>query len=230
MMKRLCRVLLLLALALTLASCGKAGGSGTSSGAAEKTSVPASQGAASGNEGTEQADTKASDSGKTEAAMIPGKLNFIDLDDREASVLKGISFSGNRSGSKDFNEKAAATEGIRCIFELNEYVAGIPDTDVTSGISVYVLKHREDQTSYEKERFSDETAGFVYRYEMEQNEGDDWGSFYLNPEECEAGYYDFVFVYKDKAVATMLTRFYAQGELEEKTDKELEEIMKGLIK
>jgi len=52
-----------------------------------------------------------------------------------------------------------------------------------------------------------------------------WGNFYLNPEDCEAGYYDFVFTYQGKAIAILLTRFYNDGELSEKSGAELEALM-----
>ena len=53
----------------------------------------------------------------------------------------------------------------------------------------------------------------------------EWGSFYLNKEECEPGYYDFVFTYEGKAIATLLTRFYNENELTVKSDAELEALM-----
>ena len=53
----------------------------------------------------------------------------------------------------------------------------------------------------------------------------EWGSFYLHPEECEPGYYDFVFTYEGKAIATLLTRFYNEDELTVKSDAELEALM-----
>ena len=161
------------------------------------------------------------------AANLTGKLSFIELDDRDSSVLRGVTLFGNRAGSAEFNEKSVSIENIRCIFELNEYVGAIPDTDAESGMEVYVLQHRDDQAYYETARFSEETPGFAALYRMERVEGDDWGEFYLNPEDAAPGYYDFVFVYEGKAIATLLTRFYNQGELEGKSDAELEALMLG---
>ena len=40
------------------------------------------------------------------------------------------------------------------------------------------------------------------------------------------GYYDFVFLYKNKVFATMLTKFYKPDELLNKSDAELEKLMK----
>ncbi len=57
--------------------------------------------------------------------------------------------------------------------------------------------------------------------------GSCWASFYLNPEDAEPGLYDFVFTNNGKAVATLLTRFYEEGELEDKSDDELKSIMSG---
>ena len=42
------------------------------------------------------------------------------------------------------------------------------------------------------------------------------------------GYYDFVFTYEGKAIAALLTRFYAEGDLRAKSDADLEKLMHEL--
>ncbi len=71
-------------------------------------------------------------------------------------------------------------------------------------------------------------AGYCdLRYPSEEENPEEWcwGAFYLPPEECEPGYYDFVFPCDGKAIATLLTRFYGAGELSGKSDDELETLM-----
>ena len=217
-MKKLLTIALTLALILGLTACGaganKPDDPGTNPGGQTQTD-PGTDPGGQTDPGTDPG---------TGSAAPDGTLRFIDLDDRDSSVLRGVCFCGNRAGSDEFNDRAPAAEGIRCIFELNEYVSGTPDTDA-GAILVYVLQHREDQKSYETARFSDEMSGFVALYNMEQREDGDWGEFYINPEDAEPGYYDFVFVYEGKAVATLLTRFFAEGELENQTDQQLAAIM-----
>ena len=164
-----------------------------------------------------------SDKEDAEKAGLTGKLVFIDPDGEK--IIRGLSLSGNRSGTAEFNSKEPATEGIRCVFELSEYVCVTPDTDETR-MSVYVFKHREDQSSYEKTDLSDPGDECVTVFESERDEDGYWGEFYLNPDE-EPGYYDFVFAVEDKAVASLVTRFYPMGELEGKTDAELEKLMQN---
>ncbi len=215
-MKKLLTIALILALVLGLTACGcAANNAGTHPGA-----DPGGQ-----TDPANTPDEPGTVPGDPQAAQLDGTLRFIELKDRDAHILRGVRISGNRAGSEEFNSKAPATEGIRCVFELNEYVAALPDTDVTSGLQVYVLQHREDQKSYQAAQFSDEMPGFAALYSMEQREGDDWGEFYLNPEDAQPGYYDFVFVYEGKAIAILLTRFYDEGQLENLTDKELYECM-----
>jgi hypothetical protein len=209
-MKKLLTIALTLALILGLTACGCA----ANKPAANPGTNPS---------GNSQTDPNTDPGGSD--AVLDGSLCFIDRDDRDSSVLRGVRFSGNRSGSDEFNSKPPATSGIRCIFELNEWVAAMPDTDVTSGILVYVLPHREDQKYYETAQFSGDMPDLAAVYNMEHIDGEGWGAFYLNPEEAEAGYYDFVFVYEGKAIATLLTRFYDEGQLENLTDKELYECM-----
>jgi len=153
---------------------------------------------------------------------LTGKLVFIDPDGDE--VIRGVSISGNRSGTAEFNSKEPAAEGIRCVFELSEYVGVTPDTDETQ-IKLYVFEHRV-LDFYKEELVEDREKGCVTVFDLERDEDGYWGEFYLNPDE-EPGYYDFVFAVENKAVASLLTRFYPMGELEGKTDAELEKLMKG---
>ena len=45
----------------------------------------------------------------------------------------------------------------------------------------------------------------------------------------EAGLYDLVFTYNDKPVGALITKFYKNDELMDKSDEELEELMKGIM-
>ena len=221
-------------LLLALAACGKnndpAGNASTGG------NTPQNGTAQAGTQSGTPAGTKSTEGNQTEKAMIPGTLNFIGLKDTETPVLKALRLYGNQAGEGDrqdgkgFNYKPVSTEGIRCIFELDEWVEIYPDTEKTGGIRLWVFEHREDQASYEKLSFSDVAKGFVTYQDLEKPEGKDdpWGSFYLNPDSVSAGYYDFIFTVDGKPAATLLTRFYKSGELEAKTDAELEQIQKGL--
>lgn len=229
-------LLLAALLILILTACGKKPAPGGSS--ANGNNTPTESKTPSGTENTPSGGTNSTENNAAEKAMIPGTLNFINLKDGETPVLKALRLYGNRAGEGDagdgkgFNYKPASTEGIRCIFELHEWVEIYPDTEQTSGIRLWVFEHREDQTSYEKLTFSDVAKGFITYQSLEKPEGenDSWGSFYLNSDSVPAGYYDFIFTIDGKPVATLLTRFYKAGELENKSDAELEQIMQEEIK
>ena len=167
-----------------------------------------------------------------EGAKLTGKLNLIELDDRDPSVLRGVAISGNCAGSYDgINGKESSLTDVRCIFELSEWIEFFPDTDATYGLRVWILKHRDDQEYYNTAKFSDLDPNFANYCDLHYPEDADnpdewyWGDFYLNKEECEPGYYDFVFTYEGKAIATLLTRFYNEGELSGRSDAELEALM-----
>jgi hypothetical protein len=186
-----------------------------------------SSGNGSGNSSTSQG------GGQTaEGAKLTGKLNLINLDDRDPSVLRGVAIKGVNTGSYDgINGKEPSLTDVRCIFELSEWIELFPDTDATYGLRVWILKHRDDQEYYNTAKFSDLDPNFANYCDLhypEDAENPDewyWGDFYLNNEECEPGYYDFVFTYEGKAIATLLTRFYKEGELSSKPDAELEALM-----
>ena len=184
----------------------------------------------SGNESG--ADNTSQNGNNAEAAKLTGKMNIINLDDRDPSVLRGVIIKGNCAGGYDgINGKESSLTDVRCIFELNEWVEFYPDTDATYGLRVWILKHRDDQEYYNTAKFSDLDPNFANYCDLHYPEDEEnpdewyWGSFYLHPEECEPGYYDFVFTYEGKAIATLLTRFYAEGELSAKSDAELEALM-----
>lgn len=168
-----------------------------------------------------------------EDSMELGKLYLMNLKDGEQPIMTGLTLFGNRCGSNDFNNKPYAAEGIRSVFELDEWIEFHPQTSAETGIKVMVFKHKTDQGFYPKNTLNDETPGYILECELNKDpdaeENSHWGSFYLHPEEVEPGFYDFVFIYNNKVFATMLTRFYKPNELLEKKDSDLEKLMKESI-
>ena len=168
-----------------------------------------------------------------ENSMELGKLYFVNLKEGEQSIMTGLRLFGNRCGSDDFNKKPYAVEGIRSVFELDEWIEFYPQTNAKTGIKVMVFKHKADQGFYLKNTLNDETPDYIQeldiKIEPDAEETSNWGSFYLHPEEVEPGYYDFVFIYDNKVFAIMLTRFYKVNELYEKIDSDLEKLMKERI-
>ena len=164
---------------------------------------------------------------------VLGKLYFVNLKEGEKPVMQGLSLFGDRCGSSDFNNKPYAAEGIRSVFELNEWIEFHPQTNATTGIKVMVFKHKTDIGFYQKNALNDETPGYVQECELNKDpdaeETYHWGSFYLHPDEVDPGYYDFVFIYNGKVFAIMPTRFYKLEGIYEKPDSELEKLMKQPI-
>lgn len=161
--------------------------------------------------------------------MAPGKLCFVNLQEGEQPVMTALSLFGNRCGSESFNHKPYSTDGIRSVFELDEWIEFHPQTNATTGIKVMVFKHKADQNFYMKNALNDETPDYIQECELNKDpdadETEHWGSFYLHPEEVAPGYYDFVFTYNNKVFAIMLTKFYQLDELSVKSDSELEKLM-----
>ena len=231
--QRLICFLLVAAMIVTLTACGK--GSDTPN--PSNTGQTSGQEQTSGNAGSQTENTE-STGGETsgdqtaQPAKLNGKLNLINLDDRDPSVLRGVAISGNCAGTADgFNSKESSLTDVRCVFELNEWVEFYPDTDKDYALRVWILKHRDDPEYYNTCKFSDLMPNFAnycdLHYPVDEENPDEypWGSFYMNKEECEPGYYDFVFTYEGKAIATLLTRFYNENELTVKSDAELEALM-----
>lgn len=162
-----------------------------------------------------------------------GKLYFMNIKEGEQPVMTGLSLFGNRCGSEDFNHKPAAAEGIRSVFELDEWIEFHPEANAKTGIKVMVFKHKADQSFYLKNALNSETPDYIQECDLnkdpEAEESDHWGSFYMHPEETVPGFYDFVFIYNNKVFAVMLTKFYKTEEIYEKSDSELEKLMKERV-
>ena len=119
-----------------------------------------------------------------EAAKLTGKMNIINLDDRDPSVLRGVAIKGLTAGSYDgINGKESSLTDVRCIFELSEWIEFFPDTDATYGLRVWILKHRDDQEYYNTAKFSDLDPNFVNYCDLHYPEDADnpdewyWGDF-----------------------------------------------------
>jgi len=213
-MKKICALILSAAMLLSFAACGKK----------DQTSVTSQD-----TKAAQQADNNGGETTKAPSAdalvLLPGKLVIVNEGDN-GPVIKGINVAGNRAGSSEFNSKAPGTDGVRCIFELNEYLEFYLDSNETSGIKVFAFKHIEDANEYiENNRFN----GAVAHGDLEkpENTADCWGSFYFNPEDCEPGYYDLVFVADSGIVAMMQIKLFSEDELSAKSDDELSALMKS---
>ncbi len=171
----------------------------------------------------------AANTSQVQDTKVLGKLYFVNLKEGEQPIMTALSLFGNRCGSEGFNHKPYATEGIRSVFELDEWIEFQPQANAESGIKVMVFKHQEDQGLYLKKPLNDKTPGYIQELDLNKDpDGDEtshWGSFYLHPEEVEPGYYDFVFTYQNKVFAIMFTQFFKPNEIYEKTDSELEKLM-----
>ena len=215
-MKKTLALLITALLLLSLAACG--GHAGNNSG---ETDAATDAGTATESAPAETADPASAPNAPAAQALLPGSL--YQLDDPAQPVLRGLRLAGNRCGSAEFNARPVAATDIRCIFELNEWVEVTPDTDAGEGLAVWVFRHRDDPDAYKDASLSEETPGFAAFCELpfdpEANAA--FGSFYLSPDDAEPGYYDFVFTLEGKPTALLLTRFYSEGELEEKSDDEL---------
>ncbi len=217
---------------LSLAACGK--GNDTKPTETNQTAEQKSSQATDNTKGNDsEKGTDKSGDQLIVPAKLTAKLNLIELEDRDPSILRAIKISGNCVGTAEgFNSKKASLDDVRCIFELNEWVEFYPDIDKEYGLRVWILEHRDDHEYYKTCKFTDLMPGFAgycdLHYPVDEDKPDEynWGSTYLNPDEHEPGYYDFVFTYDGKAIATLVTRFYSDdGKLETLSDTELEALM-----
>ncbi len=214
-MKKLIALIMVCAMSLAVFACGK--------------KTPATE----SSKDTKAAQTDDKNGGETTKApaadalvLLPGKLVIVNEGDN-GPVIKGVNIAGNRCGTTEFNSKAPAADGVRCVFELNEYLDFYLDTNETAGLKVFAYKHAEDANIYvDRTNGEDGAAGFCDLNKPE-DAADSWGSFYVNPADWQPGYYDLVFTKDGKAVALMQIKYFNEGEIADKSDEELTALMKS---
>ena len=220
MKKKLLCLSAALAMLLALPACGKK--DDASSGASSAAS-PSSQ---AGN-------GESSSEGTPTSLVIPGKLYALNPEDGEQPVIRGISLDGNQAGTykdtaESVNGKAPSDSEIRFVFELNEWISIIPDTDKTDGLTAYIVAHHDDPAAYTDMAFSELKGGVpVVSLKKPEDEGGYgyWGELYLNPDLWKAGAYDLVITDIGKPVACVMLNIYDEGALAEKSDAELNQMM-----
>ena len=117
-------LLLAVLIIVTLSSCSK---SNSTQEKPSNTDLPSTQEQTTGKNDS-QINNNAPNS--VETSKLTGKLNIINLDDRDPSVLRGVRIIGNRVGTnEDINGKTSSLNDVRDIFELNEWIEFYPDTD-----------------------------------------------------------------------------------------------------
>ena len=216
-MKKILAIIISATMLLSLSSCANSNGTSTADKETTKDSVAGED--AGGNSDA----TKNNNSDAGAIVLLPGELYQFDKD-----VIKGITVKGNQLGSAGFNDKDPDVKGIRCIFQLDEWVEFYPDTSVNDGLWVYVYKHADDANVYTDMGFTEEDTKVLATCTLEKPEEADyqWGALYLNPDYADPSVYDIVFVKDGKAVAVMEAKFYAAESLGDKSDDELRAMMK----
>ncbi|MBQ5519998.1 MAG: hypothetical protein IIT90_07890 [Clostridiales bacterium] len=214
-MKKLIALIMVCAMSLAVFACGK--------------KAPATE-SSKDNKAAQTDDKNGGETTKAPSAdalvLLPGKLVIVNEGDN-GPVIKGVNVAGNICGTTEFNSKAPAADGVRCVFELNEYLDFYLDTNETSGLKVFAYKHAEDANIYiDRTNGEDGAAGFCDLNKPE-DAADSWGAFYVNPADWQPGYYDLVFTKDGKAVALMQIKYFNDGEIQGKSDEELTALMKS---
>ncbi len=221
-MKKILALIISATMLLSLSSCANSNGTSTADKETTKDSVAGED--AGGNSDA----TKNNNSDAGAIVLLPGELYQFDKDADGGPVIKGLTLKGNQVGTADFNAKDPDVKGIRCIFQLDEWVEFYPDTSVNDGLWVYVYKHADDANVYTDMGFTEEDTKVLATCTLEKPEeaGDQWGALYLNPDYADPGVYDIVIVKDGKAVAVMEAKFAKEGDLDGKSDDELRAMMK----
>ena len=221
-MKKILALIISATMLLSLSSCVSSNGTSNADKETTKDSV------AGEDAGGNAYETKNNNSDAGAIVLLPGELYQFDKDADGGPVIKGLTVKGNQVGTAEFNAKDPDVKGIRCIFQLDEWVEFYPDTSVNDGLWVYVYKHADDANVYTDMGFTEEDTKVLATCTLEKPEEADyqWGALYLHPDYADPGVYDIVFVKDGKAVAVMEAKFFDGLSLQDKSDDELRTMMK----
>ena len=222
-MKKLLTLIVVSTVILSLSACGKKEDNSGSSVVQQTTTTTAKQ------------ETQIEDAPVSSASepITPGVLYQLNQKEDEEPVIRAVCLDGGsagtyRSDDDSINGKDPSDNGIRFIFELNEWISVLPVTDKVEGITVYLVEHRDDPQTYVDSFFaelSDEVPKAVLVKPTDDDGYGYWGELFASYEEYQPGYYDLVFTDGLKPTAKITLKLYTMEELQGKTDKELNQIM-----
>lgn len=180
--------------------------------------------------------TDTSDKKDAAAPHVIGQLEQLNLKDGASPIIRGVGLDGNRAGmsAEDtghrVNGRAISKDGIRSVFEMNEWISVRLDTDAKSGLSAVIVPHQKDLAAF-TDSFVNGVSENAPRFDLKVPENPDdpnpsWGETYLHPDHWQPGDYDFVFLSENKPIARVGLKFYSEGELSNQSDEALEKLMK----
>ena len=104
-MKKIVSLILAATMLLSLSACN------AKTGNTNVTQAPSNQQTNADGTLTNASESKAIDgTAAINSAMIPGSIYYLYVEDGKEPVIKGVTLSGNRAGSTEFNSKKPATE------------------------------------------------------------------------------------------------------------------------
>ncbi len=231
-MKRFLCISLAAAMVMTLAACGGKDASSSKSSDGQQ-STAAAQETTEVVKATDATLISSTEENTTEVkvALIPGTLYQLNAEDNAEPIITGVSLDGNQAGTVEggVNGKPVAAESIRSAFELNEWISVTLESTEKSGISAYIVPHSDDPQTFTDSfvaNLQDNVATVALQAPENTDDGStSWGEVYVHPDYWQAGDYDLVFTSGEKPIARVLIKLYAEGELKNKSDAELQELM-----
>ena len=223
LLKRILCAALAAAAILAFAGCGNKSGSSSKT----ESSQTESKQQTTEKTTTSKLATKDEAADKSAEKPVPGKLYALNQNECDAPVISALKLNGNQVGTEEgVNGWEASADKIRFVFEQSEWIELYPQTELTSGLSAYLVPHSDDATTYTDAfvaALNDDVPKTALTKPDEQS--GTWGSFYAHPEVNAPGYYDLVITSGLKPVAMVMVRIYPERGLSDNDDAKLEQLM-----
>lgn len=153
--------------------------------------------------------------------------------DNRGFALKGLCLNGNQVGSEDDpelvrNDKPAELNGVRCIFELNEWITFRLTYGYDGGaakLGVWMFPHRDLGVYGRLDTMENTTyfAEYELPYETYPEPLED--EFCIAPENAEPGAYDLLFTIDGNIIGGMLITLVSEHTLGGMTAEQLQKLL-----
>jgi len=227
-MKRFVSLLLCFTMILSLAACG--GGAAPAS-APASSAAPAPQASsaapAAASQGAAPAAPAQSSAAAEQTADGAGYGTLVTVRPDAGLRITGLQLAGNRSGGEETNRRGPRTEGIRFLFELNEWIEVTAPYEGTIGgeVRARILPHRPLDEYPKGGGVLDLDFAADLGWPADDGEAILAGETYVNSEDWESGDYDLLFADADGILAYTVLRLVPEDELKKMTDADLAERM-----
>ena len=164
---------------------------------------------------------------KSSEIRVLGRL--YQLENAETPTISAVTIKAIPTGNtQDINSLPPASDGIRCIFDLDSFITINPTCPFDYDLKITIVPHQAKASYYDKNFLKKKAKKYLKQELCNDNIGYATAAFSLERSRFKTGYYDIVFLRGSMPIAVMMIKIYGNGGIK-KTKKDPVELMKNEI-